>query len=83
MMGDEEMPTTFHRIVGRVKAAASVALAWLLTTVWTTKAIEPVDERGGGRNSDEGFHIAGGALIAGAIVAGVAAFVANKLGALK
>ncbi len=44
--------------------------------------IEPVDERGGGRNTDEGFHISGGAIVAGAITAGVAAFVAKKLGAL-
>jgi hypothetical protein len=43
----------------------------------------PVDERGGGRNTDEGFHIAGGAVVAGAIVAGVGAFIAKKLGALE
>jgi hypothetical protein len=44
--------------------------------------LEPVDERGGGRNTDEGFHISGGAVVAGAIAAGVGAFVAKKLGAL-
>ncbi len=44
--------------------------------------LEPVDERGGGRNTDEGFHISGGAVVAGAIAAGVAAFVARRLGAL-
>jgi hypothetical protein len=46
------------------------------------RRLDPVDERGGGRNTDEGFHISGGALVAGAITAGVAAFVAKKLGAL-
>ncbi|MBW0101409.1 hypothetical protein [Pseudonocardia sp. KRD291] len=45
--------------------------------------LEPIDERGGGRNTDEGFHISAGAVIAGVIAAGVAAFVADKLGALK
>ena len=43
----------------------------------------PVDERGGGRNTDEGFHIAGGAVVAGAIATGVGAFIAKKLGALE
>lgn len=42
----------------------------------------PVDERGGGRNTDEGFHISGGAVIAAAVAAGVGAFIAKKLGAL-
>lgn len=77
------MLRTFNDLADRATTFARAAVAWLLTVVWTTRAIEPMDERGGGRNSDEGFHIAGGALIAGAIVAGVAAFVANKLGALK
>lgn len=45
--------------------------------------LEPLDERGGGRNSDEGMHIGAGAVIAGTIAAGIGAFVANKLGALK
>jgi hypothetical protein len=44
--------------------------------------VGPVDERGGGRNTDEGFHIAGGAVVAGSIVTAVAAFIAKKLGAL-
>mgnify|MGYP006952620214 CR=1 FL=1 len=39
-------------------------------------------DRGGGRNTDEGFHISGGAIVAGAIAAGVGAFIAQKLGAL-
>ncbi|WP_300019058.1 hypothetical protein [Pseudonocardia sp.] len=42
----------------------------------------PVDERGGGRNTDEGFHISGGAIVAGVIAAGVGAFIAQKVGAL-
>jgi hypothetical protein len=67
-----------------------------MTTIWTTLnlrvaeligwlrvRLEPVDERGGGRNTDEGFHISGGAIVAGAIAAGVGAFVAKKLGALE
>jgi hypothetical protein len=44
--------------------------------------LEPLDERGGGRNTDEAFHISAGAVIAGAIAAGVGAFVAKKLGLL-
>lgn len=40
------------------------------------------DETGGGRNTDEGFHISGGAIAAGVIVTAVGAFVANKMGAL-
>lgn len=43
---------------------------------------EPLDERGGGRNSDEGMHIGAGAVIAGTIAAGIGAFVASKLGVL-
>jgi hypothetical protein len=46
------------------------------------RRLEPIDERGGGRNTDEGFHISGGAIVAGTITAAVAAFVAKKLGAL-
>jgi hypothetical protein len=45
--------------------------------------LEPVDERGGGRNSDEGMHIGAGAVIAGTIAAGIGAFIASKLGALR
>jgi hypothetical protein len=44
---------------------------------------EPLDERGGSRNSDEGFYIAGGAVLAGTILAGVGAFVADRLGLLQ
>jgi hypothetical protein len=43
----------------------------------------PIDERGGGRNSDEGFHIGAGAVIGGVIATAVGAFVAKKLGALE
>jgi hypothetical protein len=62
---------------------------WNRSTAWIGLHVaalhqrwEPLDERGGGRNTDEGFHIAGGAVVAGAIAAAVAAFVAKKLGAL-
>ena len=61
-----------------------------LTTALTTglpaglsRRLGPVDETGGGRNTDEGFHISGGAVVAGAITVGVSAFVAKKLGALE
>lgn len=52
--------------------------------LWTVRLrLEPLDERGGGRNSDEGLHIGAGAIIAGTIAAGVGAFVANRLGLLN
>lgn len=55
--------------------------------IWTVRLLptrlEPLDERGGGRNSDEGLHIGAGAVIAGSIAVGVGAFVTNKLGLLK
>ena len=54
----------------------SAALAWVAVR-W-----EPLDERGGGRNTDEGFHISAGAVIAGTIATLVGAFVVKKLGAL-
>jgi hypothetical protein len=58
--------------------------AWLHWCAWTIRMrLEPLDDRGGGRNSDEGLHISAGAVIAGTIAAGVGAFIANKLGALK
>ena len=40
---------------------------WLTAAMlWpAAPSLEPVDERGGGRNTDEGFHIAAGAVIAG------------------
>jgi hypothetical protein len=51
---------------------------------WWQDRTEPLsDERGGGRNTDEGFHISAGAIIAGSIAALVGAFVAKKLGALQ
>jgi len=56
---------------------------WLTAAMlWLLRRVEPVDERGGGRNTDEGFHIAAGAVIAGTIAAAVGAFIAKKLGAL-
>jgi hypothetical protein len=52
--------------------------------LWTLRLrLEPLDERGGGRNSDEGLHIGAGAVIAGTIAAGVSAYVANRLGLLR
>ncbi|GAA2848192.1 hypothetical protein GCM10010472_01370 [Pseudonocardia halophobica] len=45
--------------------------------------VGPVDERGGGRNSDEGFHIGAGAVLGGAIALGVGAYIAKKIGALE
>jgi hypothetical protein len=60
------------------------ALARVHQLVWTIRlATDPMDERGGGRNSDEGMHIGAGAVIAGTIAAGVTAFIAKKLGALE
>lgn len=65
-----------NRIWSRLNLRLTEAFAALHTR------LEPVDERGGGRNTDEGFHISGGAIVAGAIAAGVGAFVARRLGAL-
>jgi hypothetical protein len=63
---------------------ATRARARLIHLAWSVRArLGQVDERGGGRNTDEGFHISAGAIIAGTIAAGVGAFVANKLGVLK
>ncbi|WP_299736738.1 hypothetical protein [Pseudonocardia sp. 73-21] len=56
----------------------------LQAVAWCQDRLEPLhDERGGGRNTDEGFHISAGAIIAGTIAAGVGAFIAKKLGALQ
>jgi hypothetical protein len=60
----------------RINNSLTAAMLWLL------QRVEPIDERGGGRNTDEGFHIAAGAVIAGTIAAAVGAFIAKKLGAL-
>ena len=49
---------------------------------WVAGRWEPLDERGGGRTTDEGFHISAGAVIAGTIATLVGAFVVKKLGAL-
>jgi hypothetical protein len=69
-------PTTWTRLNLRITEVYSRAQSWL------RGRLEPVDERGGGRNSDEGFHIGGGAVIGGLIAAGVGAFVARQLGLL-
>jgi len=45
-------------------------------------ALTEEPELGGGRNTDEGFHIGIGAAAAGVIGVAVAAFVAKKMGAL-
>ena len=63
---------------------ATRARARLIHLAWTLRArLDQVDERGGGRNTDEGFHIAGGAVVAGVIVTAVGAFIAKKMGALE
>ena len=69
-----------HRLASTVSElrARCQDLAWAVRL-----RVDPVDERGGGRNSDEGMHIGAGAVIAGTIAAGVGAFIASKLGALK
>lgn len=67
-------------MIGTMRDRVAV-LAFALSDVLRRRC-EPVDERGGGRNTDETFHISGGAIVAGAIAAGVAAFVAKKLGVL-
>jgi hypothetical protein len=70
------MRQTLHALQARA--------ALLITEVQARLAarLGPVDDTGGGRNTDEGFHIAGGAVVAAAIVTGVGAFIAKKLGAL-
>ncbi len=45
-------------------------------------ALSEEPELGGGRNTDEGFHIGFGAVAAGAIGAAVIAFITTKMGAL-
>ena len=76
------MNHTRTRLSAHVTSGLLTALAWVLAAT-RPGALEPLDERGGGRNSDEGFHIAGGAVIAGTIVAAVGAFVADRLGLLQ
>lgn len=65
----------------RLRIALTLLIAELVTRLGA--CLGPIDERGGGRNTDEGFHIAGGAIVAGAIATGVGAFIAKKLGALE
>lgn len=59
-----------------------IRMTLTLLTMDVIARLGAVDDRGGGRNTDEGFHISGGAIVAGAIAAGVGAFIARKLGAL-
>lgn len=67
-----------------IQQVTTRTLARLRRYAWTVRLqLETFDERGGGRNTDEGFHISAGAIIAGTIAAGVTAYIANKLGALQ
>lgn len=62
----------------------SINTSILRAYAWWRARLEPLaDERGGGRNTDEGFHISAGAIIAGTIATAVGVFVAKKLGALN
>ena len=74
-------PSPFRERFSRVRVALTLLIVDLIGRL--AARVGPVDERGGGRNTDEGFHIAGGAVVAGAIVTGVGAFIAKKLGALE
>ena len=66
-------------------APVRMTVTLLVVDLWhrVGARLGPVDERGGGRNTDEGFHIAGGAVVAGVIVTAVGAFIAKKMGALE
>ena len=66
-------------------AQVRMTVTLLVVDLWhrVGARLGPVDERGGGRNTDEGFHIAGGAVVAGVIVTAVGAFIAKKMGALE
>jgi len=65
----------------RIRVSIALVVADLVDRLG--RRLGPVDERGGGRNSDEGIHISAGAILAGVIATAVAAFVAKKLGALE
>ena len=71
-----------HQIWTRLTTTLSTAML-LVVAAARPGGLEPLDEHGGSRNSDEGFHIAGGAIIAGTITAAIAAFVADRLGLLQ
>ena len=73
------------RTAGIRAARLQIAVTLLVVDLWRRLGarLGPVDERGGGRNTDEGFHIAGGAVVAGVIVTAVGAFIAKKMGALE
>ena len=74
-------PSPLRGRFSRVRVALTLLIVDL--TGRLAARVGPVDERGGGRNTDEGFHIAGGAVIAAAITTAVGAFIAKKLGALE
>lgn len=74
-------PRPFRGRLSRARVALTLLIVDL--TGRLTARTGPVDECGGGRNTDEGFHIAGGAVVAGAIATAVGAFIAKKLGALE
>ena len=58
-------------------------IAWLERMLWAFwNRLGAVDDQGGGRNSDEGWHISGGAVLAGVIALGVGAFITRQLGFL-
>ena len=65
----------------RIRVSIALVVADLVDRLG--RRFGPVDEWGGGRNSDEGIHISAGAILAGIIATAVAAFVAKKLGALE
>ena len=73
------------RTIGTRAAGVRLTVTLLVVDLWQRLGarLGPVDERGGGRNTDEGFHIAGGAVVAGVIVTAVGAFIAKKMGALE
>jgi hypothetical protein len=78
---DTQLTDDTEEPMDRMRTILTLLLAELLARLGAR--LGPVDERGGGRNTDEGFHIAGGAIVAGAIATGVGAFIAKKLGALE
>ena len=73
------------RTTGVRAARLQITVTLLVVDLWHRLGarLGPMDERGGGRNTDEGFHIAGGAVVAGVIVTAVGAFIAKKMGALE
>lgn len=64
-----------HELMSRTVEIANRAM-------WLLRSRLQFDERGGGRNTDEGMHISGGAILAGTVLTLAGAYVAKKLGAL-